>query len=225
MKKIWDAADESVREWCWEPEDFDSDPSNWGDEMWVVWSKSVIKNEIRIAEKYLYGCHEHLAYTIKSHRLHVGPEAAMQWIMDALEEFKKGETYWGYMKLEHATDGIVELIMDYDDSNLPADYEDGYERCNETLDQHTHYCNTVMAMRTDWEQMVESELVAEYFENDHIVQIACAMADGRINDTRKMMAHFYYEKRISFRYVADEYYTLESDSHRKGNLMKVTKQK
>ena len=46
--------------------------------------------------------------------------------MDTLEEFKYGETrtYWHDMKLEHANDGIVELIMDSNDSYLPGDYED-----------------------------------------------------------------------------------------------------
>ena len=75
-----------------------------------------------------------------------------------------------------------------------------------------------MSMKSDWEHMVESELVAEYVENDHIVQIAYAMADGRINEAKKEMAHFcetYYEKRICFRYRNDEYYALESASRRK----------
>ena len=75
-----------------------------------------------------------------------------------------------------------------------------------------------MSMKSDWEHMVESELVAEYVESDHIVQIAYAMADGRINEAKKEMAHFcetYYEKRICFRYRNDEYYALESASRRK----------
>ena len=61
---------------------------------------------------------------------------------------------------------------------MPEDYEDRYERCNETLNPHKHYCDKVMSMKSDWEHMVESELVAEYVESDHIVQITYAMADG-----------------------------------------------
>ena len=74
--------------------------------------------------------------------------------------------------------------------------------------------------------MGESELVEEYFESDHIVQLAFAFADGQINDAEKVMAHFletYYEKRISFRYWDDEYYALERASRKKGDQMKVTK--
>ena len=75
--------------------------------------------------------------------------------------------------------------------------------------------------------MGESELVEEYFESDHIVQLAFAFADGRINDAAKVMAHFletYYDKRISFRYRDNEYYALEcAASRKKGDQMKVTK--
>ena len=227
VRKICDEADESVRNWCWKPEDFDEDPENWSSEMWVVWSKSVVDEEIRIAEDYLKDSHEHLEYTIKSNRLRVGPEKMMKWIMDTVEEFKYGETcYWRDMKLEFANDGIVELIMDSKDGYLPEGYEDRYERCNEPLDKYKHYCEKVVAMKGDWEHMGESELVEEYFESDHIVQLAYAMADGRINDAIKVMAHFwetYYEKRISFRYCDDEYYALESASRRKGDVMKVAK--
>ena len=83
-----------------------------------------------------------------------------------------------------------------------------------------------MTTKGDWEQMGESELVEEYFESDHIVQLAFAFADGRINDAEKVMAHFletYYEKRISFWYWDDEYYALERASRKKGDQMKVTK--
>ena len=49
VKKICDEADECMRKWCrWGPEYFDPDPGNWGDEMWVEWSKCVINEEIRI---------------------------------------------------------------------------------------------------------------------------------------------------------------------------------
>ena len=39
--------------------------------------------------------------------------------------------------------------------------------------------------------MGESELVEQYFESDHIVQLAFAFADGRINDAEKVTAHFW----------------------------------
>ena len=155
--------------------------------MWVVWSKSVINKEIRIAENYLDGTHDHLEYTIKSHRLRVGPKKMMKWIMDTVEKFKYGDTQtdWNDVKLEHANDGIVELIIDSKDGYLPADYEDRYERCNEALDEYKHYCERVMATKGDWEQMGELELVEEYFESDHIVLLAFAFADGQINDAKK----------------------------------------
>jgi len=54
----------------------------------------VVDEEIRIAEDYLKDSHEHLEYTIKSNRLRVGPEKMMKWIMDTVEEFKYGETYY-----------------------------------------------------------------------------------------------------------------------------------
>ena len=231
VKKISDKADKDVWRWCrmgwhpWLPETFDPDPATWEFDHWVVWSKSVINKEMRNAESYLYGVKEHLEYMRDNYRLRVGPERMNKWIMDTLQEFKCGGN--DIPELEHANDGIVELIMDSKDGNLPADYEDRYERCNETLDKYKHYCEKVMAMKGDWERMVVSELVEQYFESDHIVQLAYAIADGRINDAIKVMAHFwetYYEKRISFRYCDDEYYALESASHRKGNLMKVTKQ-
>ena len=96
VKKIFDEADKSVRKWCWEPDDFDEYTENWDNEMWVVWSKSVINKEIGIAETYLDGTHDLLEYTIKSHRLRVGPETMKKWIIDTVEKFKYGDTqnYW-----------------------------------------------------------------------------------------------------------------------------------
>ena len=84
VKKIFDKADKSVQKWCWEPDDFDEDPGNWDNEMWVVRSKSVINKEIGIVETFLDGTHDLLEYTIKSHRLRVGPETMKKWIMDAV---------------------------------------------------------------------------------------------------------------------------------------------
>ena len=164
VKKIFNQGDKSVLKWCWEPDDFDEDTENWGSEMWVVWSKSVINKEIEIAETYLDGTHYLLEYTIKSQKLRVGPETMKKWIMDTVEKFKCGhiQNYWKTVKLEHGNDGIVELIIDSKDGYLPEDYEDRYERCIEALDEYKHYCEKITATKGDWEQMGESELVEEY---------------------------------------------------------------